>query len=317
MKKSLILFVTFICIFFTGCTKNNTLTDNKETGQVEVSGINTENATIEEDESNNEVTETFSESALEDITSSHVTEQQIETTESESQEQHDPIYPADLSIYNHPEQGIYYAYEYNYDTEEYDFVYTHPDVRLIWEKLTSGKMYIEYDDKHVEVPWITNLNVYTHIVRRDFTGDGVDEFILIVNDDTDIHDIFFIYDIAEGKDLSPCYGEIIDTVFAGGFKGETMDFKLYEEYAIPIVEKLKENGWSDDIFKIGEDGSLSLRKMQLYNLTMNDYADSVERECYTDKIQIRFHGLDGYWAFDYVFGEEGCYIGNMEYIEYN
>lgn len=139
--------------------------------------------------------------------------------------------------------------------------------------------------------------------------------ILIVNDDTDVRDIFFIYDIAEGKDLSPCYGEMIDTVFAGGYKGKTMDFKLYEEYATPIVEKLKENGWRDDSFTIGEDGSLSLRMLQVNYLSMNDY--SADREEYTDKIQIRFHGMDGYWAFDYVFGEDGCYIGNMEYVEYN
>lgn len=71
---------------------------------------------------------------------SDVATQQIETIESKTQEQHDPVYPASLSKYNHLEQGIYYAYEYNYNTEEYDFIYTHPDVRLIWEKQTSGKM---------------------------------------------------------------------------------------------------------------------------------------------------------------------------------
>lgn len=109
-----------------------------------------------------------------------------------------------------------------------------------WVKVRAfgGELYIEYDGREVAVPWATQEiepggggSFYV----QDVTGDGYDDLIGAFG----IREIrvMFVYDLKNGKDLSPYYCKhhnLHDGLYT------------YEEYASPINQALKplfeENG---------------------------------------------------------------------------
>lgn len=102
-----------------------------------------------------------------------------------------------------------------------------------WVKVREfkGKLYIEYDGKEVTVPWATQEiepggggSFYV----QDVTGDGYEDLIAAMSI-REIH-AFFVYDLKNGKDLSPYYCKNLD-LYDGLY--------TYEEYASPINQALK------------------------------------------------------------------------------
>lgn len=97
-----------------------------------------------------------------------------------------------------------------------------------WVKVREfkGKLYIEYDGKEVTVPWATQEiepggggSFYV----QDVTGDGYEDLIAAMSI-RQIH-AFFVYDLKNGKDLSPYYCKNLD-LYDGLY--------TYEEYASQI-----------------------------------------------------------------------------------
>lgn len=102
-----------------------------------------------------------------------------------------------------------------------------------WVKVREfeGKLYIEYDGKEVTVPWATQEiepGCGGSFYVQDVTGDGYEDLIAAMSI-REIH-VFFVYDLKNGKDLSPYYCKNLD-LYDGLY--------TYEEYASPINQALK------------------------------------------------------------------------------
>ena len=198
-------------------------------------------------------------------------------------------------------------YVYNDKTKSWDFEYWYPDVRLVWEINSSKKMYIEYNGRREEVPWAAELSWNARPERKDFNGDGVDEFCFNYSMPSDYAvNVTFVYDIVNGIDLSMVYA-VTDAT-------SSPKFYVYPEYSAVIASYMNEQfAKHSDSGKVilTEDGSMGFN----YQDTMNCYDDDGEE--YEDRIRIRMYSMAGttlrydFHAY-YVFGEDGCHIENME-----
>lgn len=304
MRKTVLLILLLAVL--TGCGRRDN-TAGKETlteGGTETTAAETETDSEPETESSEAVTEGETE------------EQEPETLTPK------PEYNAyNAQRYNHPEEGYFNDYEYNYDTDTWDLVYTNQEVRLIWHENSDNKIFIEYDGKCVELPWGSNNSYMTGTERRDMNGDGVDEFILWVDERGNYVCIPQIYDIANERDLSPLYYR---KVIRENTVGVYLDYYfLRPEYAGEVAEFMNEEllrRYGDTGYiKLEEDGSLNFLDYTAEGGVkfMSVDRDGTELE---NGIRLHFYKLINLavWACNiyFQFDENGCHIERMEMTFY-
>lgn len=249
------------------------------------------------------------ETALPENTQGEGDTQETVTAMEEDTKAPQPVYDEALAKWhNHPEQGRYTMYEYNEEHNAWDFVYVNLGKRLVWE-ISGREMFAEYEGERFQVPWVTNICRFTDTVSHDLNQDGVDELILLVDQYDECGAVPFVFDVANGRDLSPVYG-IFDEdgdIYSGN------RIFLYEEYALPIAAAMNqafERGGYSRRFELEEDGSLELTgfvQCKLFDTDGN----------YGNRIYFSYLPMYGYpavWSCtaEFVYDESGCRVENIQ-----
>ena len=113
-------------------------------------------------------------------------------------------------------------YRYNEDSKSWDEVYSIDNVSVVYDT-AYNKLAIEYMDSVSEVPWAVQHNesgAGMRIGLVDLTMDRQDELVLEVYDRE--RSLYFVYDLKNGRDLSPHYCEDASDIASAYF---------YPEYA--------------------------------------------------------------------------------------
>lgn len=160
------------------------------------------------------------------------TQETVTAMEEDTKAPHPVCDEALAKWHNHPEQGRYTMYEYNEEHNAWDFVYVNLGKRLVWE-ISGREMFAEYEGERFQVPWVTNICRFTDTVSYDLNQDGVDELILLVDQYDECGAVPFVFDVANGQDLSPVYG-IFDED-GDIYSGNRIYFNYFPMYGYPAV----------------------------------------------------------------------------------
>lgn len=129
--------------------------------------------------------------------------------------------------------------ETEYNGRYYEVKNVHSEGTVDWVRLhgLNGELYIEYDGKQVAVPWATQgmgTGEGGSFYLQDVTGDGYEDLIgaIIIREQQP----FFVYDLKNGKDLSPYYCKGHD-LYKGLFTKEEYAVQI-EAVINPLLEEI-------------------------------------------------------------------------------
>lgn len=197
-------------------------------------------------------------------------------------------------------------YRYNEDSNSWDEVYSIDNVSVVYDT-TDNKLAIEYMDSVREVPWAiqhSESGAGMRIGLVDLTMDKYDELVLEVYDRE--RSLYFVYDLRDGRDLSPYYCEDAADISSAYF---------YPEYAEELLEAVNESFadvgmegiYADDEgFKVD------------YLCPQRDSFGQISKSIVKNKmLSLQVYNpitYGTYWScdFDMRFDGNGCHIWNVE-----
>lgn len=197
-------------------------------------------------------------------------------------------------------------YRYNEDSNSWDEVYSIDDVSVVYDT-TDNKLAIEYMDSVYEVPWAVQhkeSDAGMRIGLVDLTMDRRDELVLEVYDRE--RSLYFVYDLRDGRDLSPYYCEDASDISSAYF---------YPEYAGELLDAVNESFADvgmEGICADGEDFKIDYIRPQ------RDCFGQISKSIVKNKmlsLQVYSPTTYGtYWScdFDMRFDGNGCHIWNVE-----
>lgn len=197
-------------------------------------------------------------------------------------------------------------YRYNEDSKSWDEVYSIDNVSVVYDT-ADNKLAIEYMDSVSEVPWAVQHNesgAGMRIGLVDLTMDRQDELVLEVYDRE--RSLYFVYDLKNGRDLSPHYCEDASDIASAYF---------YPEYAKELGVAVNESFANVGMAGIYTDGG-GLKVD--YLCSRRDNLGEISKSIVKNKmlsLQMYMPVIYGtYWNcdFDVRFDGNGCHISNVE-----
>ncbi len=197
-------------------------------------------------------------------------------------------------------------YRYNEGSNSWDEVYSIGDASVVYD-MAENKLAIEYMDSRYEVPWAIQhkeSGAGMRIGLVDLTMDRRDELVLEVYDRE--CSLYFVYDLKNGRDLSPYYCEDASDIASAYF---------YPEYAKELGGALNESFADvgmDGIYTDG--GGLKVDYLRSRRDNLGEISKSIVKnkmlslQMYIPAIYGTYRNCD----FDVRFDGNGCHISNVE-----
>ena len=197
-------------------------------------------------------------------------------------------------------------YRYNEDSNSWDEVYSIDNVSVVYDTV-SNKLAIEYMDSVYEVPWAIQhkeSGAGMCIGLVDLTMDRRDELVLEVYDRE--RSLYFVYDLRDGRDLSPYYCEDASDISSAYF---------YPEYAGELLEAVNESFADVGMEGICADGEgFKVDYIRLQRDSLGQVSKNIVKNKMLS-LQVYSPITYGtYWScgFDVRFDGNGCHIWNVE-----